>query len=218
MGHPGLISAVVVSAFRHWLFRLGGLGLIIVAIIDNSFIPIPGGLDVFTILLSARQHQLWPYYAFMATAGAVMGAYLTYKIGITGGEEALERRIGKARAEKVYKKVENAGFSSVFVSVLIPPPFPIVPVLIAAGALQVPRRKFLSAVATGRAIRYSIDAILGVVYGHAILNFFRQYYKPALYTLIALAVLGGIGAWMYYKHWKQRRNSAGTSRPQPKAA
>lgn len=216
MAHPGIISVVVVSAFRHWLFRLGGLGLIIVALIDNSFIPIPGGLDVFTILLSARQHQLWPYYAFMATVGSVIGAYLTYKIGLTGGKEALEKKIGQKRAEKVYKKVENAGFTSVFVSVLIPPPFPIVPVLIAAGALQIPRRKFLSAVAVGRAIRYSFDAILGVLYGHAILNFFRHYYKPALYTFIALGVVGGIGAWIYYKHWKERQSTG--SRPQPKAA
>jgi len=217
MGPPGLISAVVVSAFRHWLFRLGGLGLIIVALVDNSFIPIPGGLDVFTILLSARQHPLWPYYAFMATVGSVIGAYLTYKIGLTGGKEALERKIGNARAEKVYKKVEGAGFTSVFVSVLIPPPFPIVPVLIAAGALQIPRRKFLSAVAAGRAIRYTFDALLGVIYGHAILNFFRHYYKPALYTLIALGVIGGIVAWVYYKHWKQKQDGQ-RSHPHPKAA
>jgi len=217
MGHPGLISVLVVSSIRHWLFRLGGLGLIIVALIDNSFIPIPGGLDVFTILLSSRQHQLWPYYVFMSVVGSVIGAYLTYKIGLEGGKETLEKKIGAKRAEKVYKKVENAGFTSVFIGVLIPPPFPIVPVLIAAGALQIPRRKFLSAVATGRAIRYTIDALLGVFYGHAIIHFFAQYYKPALYALIALGVIGGIGALIYYKHWKHK-NGAGTSRPQPKAA
>lgn len=217
MAHAGLISALVVSSFRHWLFRLGGVGLIFVAIIDNSFIPIPGGLDVFTILLSAKQHQLWPYYAFMSTVGSVVGAYLTYRIGQKGGKETLERKIGENRAEKVYHKVENAGFTSVFVGVLIPPPFPIVPVLLAAGALQIPRRKFLSAVAAGRAIRFTIDALLGVFYGHAIIRFFGQYYKPAVYTLIALGVLGGIGALLYYKHWKHKQD-AGRPRPEPKAA
>src|SRR3954452_5632695 len=137
-----IMAMLAARAFRHWVFRLGGLGLILVALVDNSFIPIPGGLDVFTILLSSGRHELWPYYAFMATVGSVMGAYLTYRIGQKGGKETLEKKIGERRAEKVYSKVENAGFTSVFVSVLIPPPFPIVPVLLAAGALQIPRRKF----------------------------------------------------------------------------
>lgn len=208
---------MLATGFRHWVFRLGGLGLILVALVDNSFIPIPGGLDVFTILLSAKQHQLWPYYALMSTVGSVIGAYLTYRIGVTGGKETLEKKIGQKRAEKVYQKVEGAGFTSVFVSVLIPPPFPIVPVLLAAGALQIPRRKFLSAVAFGRAIRFTIDALLGVFYGHAIIRFFSQYYKPALYTLIVLGVIGGIAALVYYKHWKQKKQ-AGSSQPAPKAA
>ena len=219
MGHPALISVLIESAFKHWIFRLGGIGLILVALVDNSFIPIPGGLDVFTILLSSGHHVLWPYYAFMAVVGSVIGAYLTYKIGLEGGKETLEKKIGQKRAERVYKKVENAGFTSVFVSVLIPPPFPIVPVLIAAGAMQIPRRKFLSAVAAGRAIRYTIDALLGVYYGHAIIGFFRQYYKPALYSVIALGVIGGLGALFYYKHWKHRKEQQeGRGQPKEKAA
>lgn len=219
MSHPGLISALMVSTFKQWVFRLGGIGLIIVALIDNSFIPIPGGLDVFTILLSSGHHELWPYYAFMATVGAVIGAYLTYKIGVEGGREVLEKKIGHDRAEKVYQKVEKAGFTSVFIGVLIPPPFPIVPVLIAAGALQIPRKTFLAAVATGRAIRYTIDALLGIYFGHAIIHFFAQYYKPALYTLIGLGVIGGIGALVYYKHWKHKhKKESGSSHPAPKAA
>jgi membrane protein DedA with SNARE-associated domain len=92
-----------------------------------------------------------------------------------------------------------------------------VPVLLAAGALRIPPKKFLSAVAAGRAIRFTIDALLGVFYGHAIIHFFGQYYKPALYTLIALGVIGGIGGFLYYKSWKQKQGTPG-SRPQPRAA
>jgi membrane protein YqaA with SNARE-associated domain len=210
-----LMAMLAVHPFRHWIFHLGGIGLILVALVDNSFIPIPGGLDVFTILLSSGRHDLWWYYAIMATFGSVIGAYLTYRIGEKGGEETLERRIGKARAEKVYKKVEKAGFMTIAVSVLIPPPFPIVPVLLAAGALQIPPKKFLSAVAVGRAIRFTIDAMLGIFFGRAILGFFAQYYKPALYTLIGLGVVGGIGGLIYYKHWKAKKQQ---QKRQPQAA
>src|SRR3954471_22951297 len=120
MSLTALIALAAVSSFRHWVFRLGGIGLVLVALVDNSFIPIPGGLDVFTILLSSGRHDLWWYYAFMATFGSLIGAYLTYRIGEKGGEETLEKKLGKKRAEKVYKKVEEAGFTSIVVSVLIP--------------------------------------------------------------------------------------------------
>jgi membrane protein DedA with SNARE-associated domain len=216
MHYPGLISVFAASQFRHWLFHLGGVGLVIVALIDNSFIPIPGGLDVFTILLASQRHDLWPYYVVMSTFGSVIGAYLTYRIGAEGGKELLERKIGKNRAEKVYRKFENAGFMTTFVGVLIPPPFPVVPVLLGAGALQYHPKKFLSAVAAGRSIRFTIDAMLGVFYGHAIIHFFARYYKPALYSLIVVAVLAGIGVLIYYKSWKHKNNAG--SRPEAKAA
>jgi len=218
MHASALLVIAATHAFRHWVFRLGGIGLVLVALIDNSFIPIPGGLDVFTILLSSGRHDLWWYYAIMATFGSVIGAYLTYRIGEKGGEDALEKKIGKQRAEKVYKRVNKAGFSSVFISVLIPPPFPIVPVLLAAGALKIPTRKFLSAVAAGRAIRFTIDCMLGIYFGRAILGFFSQYYKPALYTLIALAVIGGIGGLIYYKRWKAKKQHQRPSRPRERVA
>jgi membrane protein YqaA with SNARE-associated domain len=211
MSSTALIALAAGSAFKHWVYRLGGLGLIPVALIDNSFIPIPGSLDVFTILLSAGRHDLWWYYSFMATGGSVLGAYLTYRIGEKGGEETLEKKIGKKRAEKVYKRFEKAGFASVVVSVLIPPPFPIVPVLIAAGVLNYPTRKFLAAIAVGRAVRFTIDAMLGILFGRAIIGFFAQYYKLALYTLFGLAVIGGFGGLIYYKRWKARKDRKGES-------
>lgn len=209
MSFTALIVLAAVSGFKHWVYRLGGVGLILVALIDNSFIPLPGSLDVFTILLTSGRHDLWWYYAFMATLGSVIGAYLTYRIGEKGGEETLEKKIGKDRADKVYKKFEKAGFTTLVVSVLIPPPFPIVPVLLAAGVLKYPTKKFLAAIASGRAVRFVIDALLGIYFGRAIIGFFAQYYKPALYALIALGVIGGIGGLIYYKQWKRRKGLSG---------
>jgi membrane protein YqaA with SNARE-associated domain len=65
-------------------------------------------------------------------------------------------------------------------------------VLLAAGALQYPRRKFVGALATGRGVRYTVIAGMGSLYGRAIVHFFSRYYKPALLILIGLAALGGI--------------------------
>lgn len=218
MPFSALLAVAAAHAFRQWIFRLGGIGLILVALVDNSFVPIPGGLDVFTIILSSGRHDLWWYYAIMATVGSVLGAYLTYRIGEKGGEEVLEKKIGKQRAEKVYAKFEKAGFTTVVVGVLIPPPFPIVPVLLAAGILQYPTRKFLAAIAFGRAVRFTIDAMLGIYFGRAILGFFSQYYKPALYALIGLAIVGGLGGLIYYKRWKAKNQQRQRIQPQQKVA
>src|SRR3954465_6479752 len=157
----GVQLALATGGARGWILGLGGPGLILVGLIDNSVVPIPGGMDVCTILLTANHREWWLYYAAMATAGAVLGGYLTYRLSKKGGKAGLEKKIGPQRAAKVYKKVEKGGFSTVLVASLLPPPFPLVPVLMAAGVLQYSRRRFLSALALGRGARFVIVALMG---------------------------------------------------------
>lgn len=215
----GLISAVVIateSAVWNWLHRLGGPGLVLLGIADSSVVPLPGSMDVFTILLAAHRREWWPYYALMATVGAVIGGYLTYRLAEKGGEETLEKKVGKNRAEKVYKKFETHGGLWVVIGSVLPPPFPIVPVLMAAGVLQYPKKKFLAALSAGRGVRFFAVAWIGHIYGMSIVRWLSQYYQPVLYGLIALAVLGGVGAllyWTWYLPRKRRRQHAGESQP-----
>lgn len=177
-----------------WLERLGGLGLILLGLADSSPLPLPGSMDVLTVLLSAHQRNWWPYYAVMAVAGSLIGGYLSYLLGREGGKEALEKKLSKQRAEKLYRRFERHAFSTLFFPALLPPPFPYSPFLLAAGALNYSRRTFLIAVGLGRSIRYVALAYLGSVYGHQILGFFKRSYEPLLWTLIGLGVIGGIAA------------------------
>ena len=85
----------------------------------------------------------------------------------------------------------------------MPPPFPFLPFLLAAGAMQYSRRKFLAALTLGRALRYSIEAYLGFRYGNHILRFFSRYYKPAVAILIGLAVIGTVLSFIQYRRWKK---------------
>jgi membrane protein YqaA with SNARE-associated domain len=191
-----------------WLRHLGGIGLILLGLADNSVVPLPGSMDVLTILLAARHHDLWWYYALMATVGAVIGGYITYYLARKGGKEAFERKLSKSRADKVFKRFERWGFFAVAVPALLPPPFPIVPFLLAAGALQYSRQKFVAALAVGRGIRFTIVAGLGALYGRHIVRFFSRYYKPALFILIGLAVIGGIFSLVQYYRYKNRTATA----------
>jgi membrane protein YqaA with SNARE-associated domain len=185
------------------LRRMGGPGLILLGVADNSVIPLTGSMDVLTIWLAARHREPWPYYALMATIGAVIGGYITYALARKGGKEAMERKLTKRRAAKVSKAFARWGFGAVAVPAVLPPPFPFVPFLLAAGAMQYSRRKFLAALTLGRGVRYTIAASLGFHYGRHILRFFSQYYKPAMAILIGLAVIGAVLSLIQYLRMKK---------------
>jgi membrane protein YqaA with SNARE-associated domain len=203
------------SALR-WLVHLGGPGLILLGVIDNSPIPLPGSMDVATILLAAHHRNLWVYYAMMATAGAVFGGYLTYRMARKGGKETLEKRFSKRKTARVYAIFERWGLAAVAIPAILPPPFPIVPMLLAAGAMQYSTRKFLAALAVGRGIRYTILAYLGAHYGRHIVRFFARYYWPVLFVLIAFSVLGALYGLFEYKR-RQKAEGPKASRPKSQA-
>ena len=179
-------------AVRHWFLTLGGPGLILLGLLDSSVIPVPGSMDAMTIVLSAHQRTWWPYYAVMATAGSVVGAYLTYRLARNRGEKALNDRLSKRNAKKVVRTFERWGFGAIAVPALLPPPMPMVPFVIAAGALQYSPRKFLVAMSLGRLARYCILAYLGAVYGRKIFAVVLAHGEVALMVTIGICVAGTI--------------------------
>jgi membrane protein YqaA with SNARE-associated domain len=199
--HLHLLLAVPIwRQLRH----LGGVGLVLLGLADNSIVPLTGSMDVLTIWLAARHQEPWPYYAFMATLGAVIGGYITYALARKGGQETMERKLSKKRAAQFSKAFARWGFASVAIPALMPPPFPFLPFLLAAGAMQYSRKKFLTALTLGRGVRYLIVAWLGFHYGRHILRFFSQYYKPAMAILIGLAVIGSILSLIQYRAYKNK--------------
>lgn len=194
---------VIYLTIGAWLERLGGLGLILLGFADNSLVPMPGSMDALTVILSAHQKSWWPYYAAMATLGALVGGYATYGLGLKGGQAALQKKLSQRKAERFYHLFEKHGFWTLFVPALLPPPVPFSPFLLVAGVLKYPRRDFLIAVGTARAIRYSLLAWLGSLYGKQIFGFFQHYYRALLWTTLALAAAGGAGVLLWT--WKRKR-------------
>jgi membrane protein DedA with SNARE-associated domain len=204
--------------FWHTLRRLGGPGLILLGLVDNSVVPVPGSMDAFTIVLAAAHKDLWWYYAIMATIGGVVGGYLTYRLGRKGGKEALEKRISRKGAVKVYRIFERHGFWSITAGAVLPPPVPITPFLLVSGALRYPKKKFLAALGLGRSTRYFLLAYLGSIYGRTVFQWMTRYYRPLLYILIGLAVVGALTGLYYWRRYKQHRAKLGQQEPATKAA
>jgi len=179
-------APTVARSVRHWIYQLGGLGFIPLGLLDNSIIPLPGSMDVLTIFLSARNEQLWLYYALMATFGSVAGGFVTYRLARKGGKETLARRFPPKTLDKVYKRFERWGLGAIAIPALLPPPVPMLPFLFAAGAMQYPMRKFLFALTVGRIVRYTLLAFLAARYGRQILAFISQHAHPALFIVVGL--------------------------------
>lgn len=212
------VRLVAVTLIWRWMIRAGGPGLVALGIADNSLVPLTGSTDVLTIWLAASQRSLWFYYAIMATIGAVLGGYITYALARKSGKEAIEHKLNRQKTEKIVRRFQRWGFWSVFTGAVLPPPFPLVPVLLAAGAMQYPRRKFVGALAAGRGLRYFIVAGLGALYGNSIVAFFSHYYKLALLTLVILAVMGGMVTLFEYRRSRRKQAAAVDAEPQRKAA
>jgi membrane protein YqaA with SNARE-associated domain len=173
-------------SMRRWFVHVGALGFIPLGLLDSSIVPLPGSMDVLTIILASRDGELWLYYAVMATIGSVLGGYVTYRLARKGGEKALEKRLSPKTVKKVTKIFEQRGFAAIAIPALLPPPMPLVPFLLAAGAMQYSVKKFLLAMTTGRIVRYMILAYFAARYGRKMLPMLVKH--PL--------VLGGVGAVM----------------------
>jgi membrane protein YqaA with SNARE-associated domain len=188
---------------------MGGPGLVLLGFADNSLIPMPGSMDVLTIWLVVHHPRTWYYYAAMATAGALAGGYLTYALARRGGKGTLKHRMGQRRANQIYEGFERWGFGAVAIPALLPPPFPIVPFLVAAGALQYSRRRFLGALALGRGLRYTILGLLGIHYGRHFLRFFNRNTKPTIYVLLSMSAVGAVAALIAYLRYRHQEPELG---------
>jgi membrane protein YqaA with SNARE-associated domain len=200
-----------------WLMGFGTMGLFVVSTIDSSIIPLPlpGSTDLLLILLVA--HRANPVLAAIAAlAGSILGGYPTWKAGAKGGEAALHRYLPKRFARRLTGWVEKNGMLAVTTSALLPPPFPLMPFVLAAGALGVSRKKFFFSFGLARAFRYSLVAWLADVYGRAMVRAFRHYLS-GWSTILMWVYLGLMVAGILYGVWKFRRQGRQAAQPQAAA-
>src|SRR5579864_9341114 len=88
-------SPSLLTSLRH----LGAAGLFFLAILDSSPLPTFGGPDILTAILAASHRPLWYEYAASATAGSVIGAYLTFRLARSAGSAYLDKKFKKGKLE-----------------------------------------------------------------------------------------------------------------------
>ena len=196
-----------------WILHFGAFGVFAVSFVDASPIPlpIPGSTDVLILILGA--HGEWPWLLALAgVAGSVLGGYTTWVTGKKGGEAMLNRTMKKRQRwrERIARWMKGHGIRTVVIATLLPPPIPLLPFLLAAGALGVTRRQLILALAIGRSIRYGAEAALSVVYGHQILRLWTRYLAGwsniIIYCFIGIVVASvAFGIWQYRRSQHEHR-------------
>ncbi len=192
--------------------HLGGFGLIIVGILDSSFLFMPLGNDLLIVAMTARARD-YPhafYYAAMAAIGSVLGCLVLDLVARKGGEAGLEKLVSKRRLEYVKKRVKEHVAWALAIGSLMPPPFPFTPLVAAASAVDYPRKKMLSVIGVARFVRFLIEACLAMYFGRQVL---RLAEAPAVrWFIIAIIVIsfGGSG-WSIYQ-WFRRSKQPRPSR------
>jgi membrane protein YqaA with SNARE-associated domain len=193
------------SPLLHLLFSFGLFGVFLVSIVDSSFVPLPlpGITDIMIIVLAAQHHN-WPLLVLLATAGSALGGYFSYQVGQSGGMAFIEKRIPARIFKRVCEWMESHAILSVALPAILPPPMPLSPFVLAAGALHMSRKKFLITFTISRALRHLVAAWLGIHYGRHILhlwnNLSAKYATPVLIILWTVILLScAIAFWKLYK-------------------
>jgi membrane protein YqaA with SNARE-associated domain len=171
----------------------GGAGLLVLGILDSSFLFAPLGNDLLVVALTAHARSVprMLYYAGMSTVGSVLGCLLVDVVFRKAGEEGLQKHLPKSRLAFVRKKVMKSAAWAIALASIAPPPFPFTPVIMAASALQYPRKKLLAVVGVVRMIRFSVLGVLALLFGRRILNWGESpVVQDAIFALLVLFVIG----------------------------
>ena len=189
----------------HFFFHLGLVGLFIISSVDSSFIPLPiPGITDIMIVVYAANHASVILLVLIATAGSAAGGLFSHAVGQAGGMKFLEKNVPPRVLKRVTAWMEEHSIIAIALPAILPPPMPLSPFVLAAGALHMSRKKFMTAFTISRFARHCIAAWLGVHYGRAVVHLWSQFSAEwgtriliALWTFIA--IFTAIAIWRLIK-------------------
>ncbi len=193
--------------FIHLLFSLGLFGLFLVSIVDSSFVPlpIPGLTDIMIIVFAAQHANPWLLVA-IATAGSALGGLFSHHVGQSGGMAFIEKRTPPKVFKRVTRWMESHAILAVALPAILPPPMPLSPFVLAAGALKMSRKKFMITFTLSRFARHAIAIWLGLAYGRQVLVLWNKF-SARWGTTILIVIWVGIAISLAFAFWQLWKTS-----------
>ena len=126
------------------------------------------------------------------------------RVGYTGGEVLLRKRLSPQRFEKIHASFERHEFWALMFPAMLPPPTPFKIVVLAAAAFEMNFGHFLLAIFAGRFLRFLIEAVLTLYFGPGIVTL-----TGSLFAHHFLWILSGAGAallgWLGWRRIRRQR-------------
>jgi len=186
---------------------LGAWGVFAIAAIDSALVGMP--LDPVVAGYVYATPSRFLLYALMAAGGSAVGSAVLYVIGYKGGEVLLERRMPKAKFEKMRSSFDRHEFWALMLPSMVPPPFPFKIFVLAAAAFEMNFWHFMGAIFAGRFVRFIILALLVIKFGPEVVGFVGKLASQHL-AAILLAVAAVLALWLVVRQTR-RRKAARTS-------
>jgi membrane protein YqaA with SNARE-associated domain len=180
-----------------WVMRLSGhahapWALFCLAFAESSFFPIPPDTLLAPMVL-ARTERAWRY-AFICTAGSVLGGILGYAIGLTlapVGHWLLAMSGHPGSEASLRAGFAKWGVGVILLQGLLPVPFKLV--TITCGLARFPLWQLLAASCVTRSARFFGVTWLVRRYGPALLPVIERRLAMAAGALVALVALALLG-------------------------
>jgi len=188
-----------------FFLRLGFFGLFLLSALDSSFLVLPFGNDLLLIALvsSSRGTLAWIGYVLVSVLGSIAGVFVLDVLMRKTGEKGLEHFLSPQKIEKFKKKIEDKAGITVFFATVLPPPFPFTPIVMTASALQCSRAKLFGAVAMGRLVRFTTEAILALYFGRKLIRYINS--DVVTYVVYGLVGVAAVLSTLSLITWLRRR-------------
>jgi membrane protein YqaA with SNARE-associated domain len=173
---------------------LGGVGVLLSAFLDSSFVPLPLVTDLIVVDLSSRNPLRMPYYAAMAAIGSVAGCIWIYALARKGGQ-VYYRNKQQQPSGRIRMWVQKYPFTSVLLPAVTPFPVPFKPFVIAQGVFRVPFIPFVVGTFVGRGALFFMEGFLGARYGAAAREFAVHQKFASVAMLVALVAIFAAIRW-----------------------
>jgi membrane protein YqaA with SNARE-associated domain len=189
-------------SIRHLLaffLQFGFWGILFLSVADDSFLFLPIGSDLLTVILTARHHDRLLLYVLAGATGSTIGVFLLDLVCRKGGEEGLKRLVKPKLLDYLKRQMKEHAGAAVVVSCLAPPPFPFGAAIATASAFQYPRPRLLVLVLMARTARFSLIGWAAIYFGRGILRIANSAeFMWFMGGFIALCLIGSVGSVI---HW-----------------
>lgn len=197
----------ILARYSSWLWALlaplGAWGVFAIAAIDGSFLGLP--LDAIVAAYVYQNRERFLLYVLMASAGSALGSLVIYGIGYLGGEAFLHRRIPPERFAKIHASFDKHPFWGLMFPAILPPPTPFKLFVLAAAVTEMPLRRFLLAIFSGRLVRFLILSLLTLRFGPQIVQLTAELARHHSKWILAAAV-AVLLFWLLLRRTNRRKN------------